>query len=236
MTLTVTETSTPLPTPEETTTTTPLPTETPFDDCLVLTSPKDFYHNTVLISWTPILNVSYYILDFVVNGSEYSANVNDNFVRITLTWEDEWHQFVEVGEVPYRVTAYDSNDNVIDGPTAWANIVCQADCEHISPDYPMETAALGCLRITSPCNFAYNTILLSWTPITGADHYTMEYKFMGDIYTADIYDNWLRFIVTDREVWNTITGLVGVEYRISAIDSDGNIIDGPTEWSSFVCK
>ncbi|MBU1627374.1 hypothetical protein KKB18_08405, partial [bacterium] len=223
-------------TPTQTLTVTPSPTESPIpDDCLVITSPIDFYCNSVLISWTPILNASYYTLEYDLHGELYSARMTENFVRINLPYQDDWKQYVDVGAVPYRVTAYDNIDRIIDGPTAWSHLVCQPDYVFPTIGVVNVTAALGCLRISNPQEFYYNTILLSWTPITGADHYLLEYKYKGEIYNVDLYSNWLRSIISDKEEWNLFTSFVAIEYRVSAVDSRGNIIDGPTPWMSFTC-
>jgi len=235
-TLTTTETKTPVQTPVETRTVTPSITPTPPDECLYITNPPDFYHNTVLVSWTPIINASYYKIDYVLNGIRYAAELSDNFIRVNLRYEDEWRQFVEVGALPFRVTAYDSSDYVIDGPTRWFRIVCQPDYEHFSSVVSFEKADPGCLRISNPPNFYQNTILLSWTPVKRVDHYLFEYIYKGEIYTADLKQNWLRLIVNEGEVWNIFTSFVKIEFRVSAIDSDGNIIDGPTDWFNFTCE
>jgi len=36
--------------------------------------------------------------------------------------------------------------------------------------------------------------------------------------------------------WSWFCDLGEIPFRVSAADADGNIIDGPTDWTSFVCK
>ncbi len=92
------------------------------------------------------------------------------------------------------------------------------------------------LRIQSPENFYYNTILLFWTPITNTDHYILELNMHGDIYPFDIYESWLRLTIDNSHDWQWFVDFGPITYRVSAVDEHGNIITGPTDWTTFMCK
>ncbi|MBU1627373.1 hypothetical protein KKB18_08400, partial [bacterium] len=230
-TITSTLTTTVTPTPTPTLTDTPIP-----DDCLVITSPVDFYFNTIILSWTPIKNLSYYILEFNLYDNLYSVRFTENWARITLRYQDEWLQFTNLQRVTYRVTAYDNKNRIIDGPTAWSRLICQSDCNSETMCLFSESVDPGYLRITNPNVFYFNTILLSWTPVKGITRYLIEYKYEGIIYRNYLHNNWIRLIVSDNDLWNQFKNIGSIQFRVSALDPEGYKIDGPTDWMTFRCN
>ena len=92
-----------------------------------------------------------------------------------------------------------------------------------------------CLRIACPEDFYYNTILLSWTPIYEADHYQFDCLISGIVYSFDLIDNWLRIIAQNRDVWNFYVDLGSIPFRVTALDREGNIVEGPTDIAFFTC-
>ncbi|MCD6327073.1 right-handed parallel beta-helix repeat-containing protein, partial [bacterium] len=89
--------------------------------------------------------------------------------------------------------------------------------------------------ITSPPDFYYNTILLTWTPIVEADRYLFEYDIGGTVASLEWQDSWLRLIAGDQGAWAGFVGLGTMHYRVSALDALNNVIDGPTEWMGCTC-
>ena len=210
-----------------------------FEQSLKITSPDDFYNNTILLSWTPINNASYYQLDFMIKGQVYSFDVYQHWLRIIAKDDDEWERFSSLGTIFYRVMAFDSSGNLIKGPTENSNFTCYTEQNQetkISIENSLNDDSIqDYLYITNPPEFYYNTIILSWTPITGADHYKIEYKSMGETFSVDLNENWMRLVSPDLETWNLFTSFTGLKYRVSAIDMEGIVIDGPTGWSNFNC-
>jgi outer membrane protein assembly factor BamB len=209
-------------------------------DSLEITSPQDFYNNTVLLSWTPITNAKTYQFDCMIQEHVYSFNLlPDNWLRIIARDDEEWQQFAGLGTIPYRVTALDTKSHILSGPTEIAYFTCYTKqysasntvkAIKLNQDYANDR-----LRISNPPEFYYNTILLSWTPISGADHYFFEYKLGGNTLNAGTYDNWFRIIVPSIRDWSLFNNYGAIEFRVSATDSGGNIISGPTHWSYFKC-
>jgi outer membrane protein assembly factor BamB len=214
---------------------TPTLTETPIEDCLRITSPSDFYYNTVLLSWTPVIGAKSYSVELNINDSIYPFDLGQNYVIVFAHSRIEWQSFVDIGEMKYRVTALDISDEVIKGPTDWVKFKCFAESDEPT-DYVPQAADSSCLRISSPSEFYYNTILLSWTPVNGAAKYKFKYRYSTWIYEADIEQNYLRLIAPDETTWNNIKELGKIFFSVTAIDANGNIIDGPTPWTSFVCN
>ncbi|MBN1593736.1 MAG: right-handed parallel beta-helix repeat-containing protein [Candidatus Coatesbacteria bacterium] len=89
--------------------------------------------------------------------------------------------------------------------------------------------------VTSPPDFFYNTILLTWTPVEEANHYYFEYSIGGGQAALEWGDTYLRLIAGDQPGWNGYVGLGTMYYRVSAMDASGKIIDGPTEWFPCTC-
>jgi len=91
---------------------------------LQIASPPDFYFNTLLLSWTPIEDAAYYQIEYISFEKIYSAIVNDHFVRLTFPDQEKWGDFVSLGDVIYRVSAYNEGGYRIEGPTSWKTFVC----------------------------------------------------------------------------------------------------------------
>jgi hypothetical protein len=176
-------------------------------------------------------------LDIAIKGKVYSLDdLKDNWITVTAENPEEWNIYVSLGTMNYRVTAHNENNEIIGGPTEWVEIACYATPHSSSSSPPDLSIAPGCLRISSPDHFDYNTILLSWTPIRGADNYLIRYRYSNWFFDAELEDNWLRVISSDQEQWQSLASLGKIYYSVSALDSDGNVIAGPTAWSSFICK
>ncbi|MBU1625915.1 PQQ-binding-like beta-propeller repeat protein, partial [bacterium] len=240
-------TQTPQKTKTLTPTLLPTPTITPeIQNCLCITSPSDFYYNSIILSWTPIIGVDHYVLDIMIQGNTYTFNYIDNYLKIIAQNLNDWQTFVNIGTLSFRITAYDATSNIIDGPTDWSDFACYSEMVGANISSPEErrqtwksaptNAEPGCLRISSPSSFDYNTILLSWTPIQGTDHYLIKYRYSNWFFEGEVKDNWLRLIVPEQNIWNQVKDLGKIYYNIKALDSDGKVIDGPTGWSSFTCK
>ncbi|MBU1627377.1 hypothetical protein KKB18_08425 [bacterium] len=242
---TKTITSTPTPSPTytptpsitltKTPTFTPIPTETPMKGCLRITSPSDFYYNTVLFSWTPIPDADHYKFYILIKDQLYTFDIFDNFVMVIAKNKFEWELFVDLGFVYYVVEAVDAYGNNIEGPTD----VAFFRCLNWFPGNSGESftgAKTGCLRISSPSEFKYNTVILSWTPIIDADGYLFLYRISDVIYSAILKENWIRITIPDIQTWNVAKDLGSIEYRVSALDSNDIEFDGPTEWASFSCN
>ena len=170
----------------------------------------------------------------MISDEIYIFDLPTHWLYLTAKDEAEWQSFVNIGTIPYVVAAVDADDNIIDGPTDIAYFTCYLSSS--GDDFPSlngNGVNPGCLRIASPPGFVYNTILLSWTPINGAHHYQMKYRYSNWVFQSDMSDNWLRLIIPDEEQWNEFRNIGKIYYRITALDSFGNIIDGPTDWSSF---
>jgi len=253
----ITETPTPTPTdtdiPTQTPTMTPSPTDnktpTPFktptitptpeiiQDCFTITNPSDFYYKSFLLTWHPIYITDQYVLEVIIQDKLYTfEGLKDNWIRVTAETEFEWQFYVSLGTMSYRVTAYDKDKNIIEGPTEWADFKCYntKPMDPIPHDvYPVKP---GCLRISSPDYFVYNTVLLTWTPIIGAEKYLFKYRFSNWVFDAILEENWLRVIVENQEQWNALMDTGKIYYSVTALDSDNNVIDGPTPWANFTCK
>ena len=203
--------------------------------CLTIGSPPDFYYNTVLLSWTSIISAEDYVLEYKVGGESGSLILKDHWLQITASDWMEWELFVSVGTIEYRVTARDGNANTIDGPTEWAEFTCyrykkgemgrRAGVFGVDPD---------CLSVCNPPGFYYNTILLSWTPINGADFYRLNMLVMENPITIDIEENWFRIVADNPYHWEFLVKLMSIAFNVEAFDSGGNLIAGPTEWSLFI--
>ena len=48
-------------------------------------------------------------------------------------------------------------------------------------------------------------------------------------------ENFLRLIFSDIKKYDVLVFMGPIDYRIAAVDESGNIVDGPTEWSTFTC-
>jgi len=225
ITMTVSPTFTPTPTPE------PL-------DCLRITNPSDFYYNTIILSWTPTLRAAYYKIDLIIRGNNYPFELNDNYVIIKAKDFEEWQAFVNIGTMFYRITAFDEYNNMIEDKTDWSDFTCyNKDVSLNDGSHSNDNSAdPGCLLISNPPAFDFNTIILSWTPIRGADHYLFENKYRERVFKAiELKENWLRMKFAEEQ-WNILKVAGEIDFRISAVDIDGNVLDGPTAWSSFVCN
>ncbi|MFH1225969.1 MAG: hypothetical protein V1684_01615 [bacterium] len=119
-TITPTETRTPTitPTPLET------PTPKPYINCLQITNPNSFNHNTIILSWTAIEGTDYYQLNLVVRGENLEFTRISNNFTITVATEEEWREFVRLGVVYFQVTAHETGGDVIEGPTEWTIFQC----------------------------------------------------------------------------------------------------------------
>jgi len=91
------------------------------------------------------------------------------------------------------------------------------------------------LQIANPPDFYYNTILLSWTPMEGANSYQLECEVGGTELTFDLSDNWLRFIAVDEEHWHWFCSLGTVRYKVIALDASGAVLQEPTDWTTCTC-
>ncbi|MBU1628458.1 hypothetical protein KKB18_13900, partial [bacterium] len=91
------------------------------------------------------------------------------------------------------------------------------------------------MKIASPEYFYYNTVLLSWTPIHEADHYQFDCMIRDQIHSFSLPDNWLRLVANNEEEWDYFVSLGSIAYRVTALDSLGNIVRGPTEIAYFTC-
>lgn len=89
--------------------------------------------------------------------------------------------------------------------------------------------------ITSPPDFYFNTILVTWTPVDGADRYFFEYAIGGSVFSLEWHDTWLRLIAGDQAGWAGYVSLGTINYRVSALDALGTVINGPTEWATCTC-
>ncbi len=134
LTLTPTQTETDTSTPTATATDTPMPTPTPTQktDCLYISSPKEFCEYSLILSWTPLPEAENYLLELRLDlfGTGYKGSffleLKDNqFIVYTYGDESFWQALVNLKEVDYKVTAFDSNGNVIGGPTDWAHFICK---------------------------------------------------------------------------------------------------------------
>jgi len=233
------------PTPDDSVTPTPFitPTQTPTItqeplNCLAITNPSDFYYNTILLSWTPLFDAARYGIDIMIHGNSYPFNMNNNYIVIKANDLKEWQSFVNIGTLSYRVTAFDKNNVMIEEPTDWFDFSCHNTNVGANSGSPINnnTADPGCLRISSPKSFDYNTILLSWTPIQGADRYLIKYRYSTWVYQGEIETNWLQASIPNQNIWNQFKNLGKIYYSITALDSFRNPIDGPTTWTSFDCR
>lgn len=91
------------------------------------------------------------------------------------------------------------------------------------------------LLVSSPPEFYYNTILISWTPVPEADHYILECQIGGDTASLELTDNYLRLIAADEAQWSCFVALGTMQYRISALDATDFVLDGPTDWADCTC-
>jgi len=249
-TITVTQTISPdqtkiTPTPGDSLTPTPFitPTQTPTItqeplNCLTITNPSDFYYNTILLSWTPLFDAARYGMDIMIQGNSYPFNMTNNYVVIKANDIKEWQSFVNIGTISFRITAFDENNNIIEEPTDWFEFSCHNTNigSNDGPPTNNNTVDPGCLRISSPPSFNYNTILLSWTPITGAAYYKLKYRYENWPFEIKIRTNYLMVNIPDPDTWNIFRHIGTIHYTITALDPSRNVIDGPTEWSSFECK
>jgi hypothetical protein len=207
--------------------------------CLQVTSPSDFYYNLVQLTWTKITYADHYLFEYKVGNYIYSLELNDNYLSLIASDRAQWSLFVTVGAIQYRISAIDSNNNIIEGPTDWAEFRCYTyhQSERLNKKTNVDTgnqADPGCLQITNPPAFHYNTILLAWIPIKGTDHYLFEFQFADKFYSIDIENNWLRIIADNPDNWKFLCILGSIAFRVTAIDSQGNVIDGPTNWDIFI--
>jgi len=249
---TQTPTKTQTPTPIITQTQQPTKTETPTPDmtqtptitpepeplvCLTITNPSDFYYNTIILSWTPILDADYYQLELRVHDLPYIFILIDNYVMIIANDLSEWQSFVNIGTISYRITAFDEDNVMIEEPTDWFDFSCHNTLnENNGLSINNNAADPGCLRVSSPPSFDYNTILLSWTPIQGVDRYLIKYRYSTWVFQGEIETNWLQATIPNQNIWNQFKNLGKIYYSITALNSFGNPIDGPTAWTSFTCK
>jgi hypothetical protein len=207
---------------------------------LAIASPNYFFYNTILLSWTPIANAANYQFDCMVDGKIYSSKVSGNWMRLIADNRAEWDFYTSLGSIPYRVTALDSKGNIISGPTDIVYFTCY---DVVNPDLfgaKMQVPKIpqfttGNIRVANPPDFYNNTILLSWSAIYKANNYMLEIKYSGNSFSMNVNDNWLRLIAKDTTQWKAMTTIGNMQYRVTAIDSDGNVIKGPTDWFGFKC-
>lgn len=123
---TITQTSTPEPTLTPTITPTPIetPTPPPYIGCLRVASRSDFSYNTIALAWTPIEGANFYLMEFVAGGGIVKYIHIENNLTITVATEEDWEKFVELGTIWFRVTAYEEETKVIEGPTDWTTFLC----------------------------------------------------------------------------------------------------------------
>jgi len=50
-----------------------------------------------------------------------------------------------------------------------------------------------------------------------------------------VVENFVQLNVASKNEWISFENLGKVAYKVSAVDLDGNMIAGPTEWASFIC-
>jgi len=92
------------------------------------------------------------------------------------------------------------------------------------------------LRITSPDEFYFNTIILSWTRIHRADHYKLDLNLRGIIHSFNIDNSWVIITFDKRFDWDVLVAYGKILHRVSVANSRGEVIDGPTDWFAFECK
>jgi len=226
-------------TPNNSLTQTPKITATPTDsqplDGFRITAPSDFYFNTVILSWTPVINSDYYRLYFFINNKLQFIELKNNYLTLSAQNEIEWSFFVNIGTIYYVVYALDDEDNVIEGPTDVAYFNCYFNQNGSSNDF-ITSAEPGYLTLSSPSEFYYNTIILSWAPIEGASTYKLKYRYSTWVFEGILEDNYLRIIISDPATWDALKSIGTIYYSVAAIDSEGYVIDGPTGWEGFSCK
>jgi len=225
------------PTTTSSVTSTPSSTVTPvLKSCFRVSSPQEFHFNTIILSWFKVEDADHYQFEYILQGNKFSLDIVNNWVRLIANSDYDWKLYESFGPVLYRVSAYDSNGNIIEGPTDWSVFSCKQNTLNSSSKEMIVTGAdPGCLQITNPGHFYFNSIVLSWTPIRGTDHYILEYKYRENIHTLETRNYWFMSIFTNVEIWEVLKSTGALEFRVSAIDSNGNLIDGPTEWSEFTC-
>jgi len=235
-TMTITETPSLTETPQKTltATVTTTPTDTEPLDCFRITSPSDFYYNSIILSWTPVINVDKYRLYVFINKNLHFIDLENNYLTIISQDEVEWNFFVNLGTVYYLVQAMDADGNVIVGPTDVSSFTCYFN-QNGSSDNFNKPAQPGCLTISSPPEFYYNTVILSWTPINGAYSYKLKYRYSTWVFEGYVEENYLRIIAPDPATWDALKSVGTIHYSVTTLDSEGNIIDGPTEWEGFSC-
>jgi len=230
-TLTATETETPVKTPTLTPTPVKTATETatPVKDCLRITSPGEFLFNTILLSWTPIENAYNYEVTLYIKDSPFKFDIDEHFVKIIAKDNHEWKAFVQLGELLFSVAAKNEMGNIIEGPTEINSFICNSipAGNHANSSKGAEP---GCLYISSPKYFSFNTILLSWTPIIGADGYKFEYKYSDTIFEAVLVEHYLRLIIPDLIAWEALKNAGRIEYRVSALNLNHDVIDQTIGW------
>jgi len=211
-------------------------------DCLVITSPPDFYYKSVILSWTPIIDgVDHYILEYSIGGQNGIIRLNDNWLRLEASDWSEWEVFASAGYINYRVSAVDADEIAIEGPTDWATFRCYLHTNDIANSLEERISALNrvqpeCLIACNPPDFYYNTVLLSWTPIIGADHYKLNFVVIDRPFSMDIKNNWFRMTASNQDQWLFFVNIASIAYNIEAYDPDNNLIAGPTIWNLFVRK
>jgi len=239
MTMTPTSTPTLTITLNEFLTPTPTITLTPWlepDGCLKITSPDKFYYNTLLLTWTPIEDALFYKFNLYLYGKKYTYYLGENCLNLTINNQKVWQSLVNLGSVEYDVSAFDNDWIILDGPTKKSFFTCYNSPPVSSVERVFVKAEPGCLAISNPQKFNYNTILLSWTPIFGADHYLLEYKYGAELISTKVYENYFRSVIQFKQQWEALNSYGKIEFRVSAINYFGNLIDGPTDWLTFHCN
>lgn len=233
-TVTISPTYTPILTSTPTATITP--TLTPqHQEYFYITSPEVFYYNSLILTWTKVSGVHHYRFHYLLHGLKYIIDLENNYLAISVENKNDWNLFSKLGTIVYWISAHDEFDNEISVPTEKASFTCLWEFEN-NETSNLPKAPAGCLELTSPQEFHYNTILLSWTPIEGALNYNFKYKYNDWMFEAKIENNFLRVISPNMQTWDILKNIDKIYYSITALDADGNAIDGPTSWEWFECK
>jgi hypothetical protein len=241
---TITQTSN--PTMEITPTLTPTvfptitPTPTP-EDKLIITSPEDFYFNTLLLTWTPMKGTAHYQFDIWIGGNKHTYFLRNNWLRMIAIDRYEWLSFVNLGTIPYKVTALDDTRKIIGSSSDMAFFTCfeqqlkTKNMEKSMSDKRTQAQTTGSLVLTSPPDFYYNTLLLTWTQLTDAAFYQFDIMLGGSSYSFYFRDNRIRLIAGSEDEWQVFVSIGSATYRVTAYDDQGNVLDSPTDWASFTC-
>jgi len=92
------------------------------------------------------------------------------------------------------------------------------------------------MQITSPFEFSYNSVILSWTPVHNARGYLVKYRISNWSYENKVHEHGIRIIAENERQWSEFVKIGKIFYNVSAIDKDKNVIGEPTSWTYFSCK